>query len=544
MKYEKHVNQTKTSQSEQIPGKDQVKNSAGGFSFAVNPWVKLDRFLILGTEGGSYYAKEKELTIANAKNVEKCIKSDGLRAVSRITEISMSGRAPKNDPAIFALAMASKLGDDNTRKAARDAISKVCRTGTHLFTFARAIEAFGGWGRGTRNAVASWYNLMDEKKLMYQVAKYQQRDGWSHRDLMRLSHPKTTDAKRNAVYKWVVKGELDSSIDSGVIYGFERAKAATDVKDLVKIIEKYELPHECVPTQFKNNPDVQEALLEHMPLTALIRNLGNMSKSGLLKPLSNATSKVIKRLGDDQELRNARIHPIHVLTALMTYKSGHGFRGGNSWTVVNSIVDALDDAFYGSFKHVQPTGKRIMLALDISGSMGSGEIAGVPGLTPRVGAAAMAMAIARVEKNFFVVGFTSGAKNEWTNSKTPRTMWGGSGISEIAISPKMRLDSVVQTTAALPMGGTDCALPMIYAKEKGLNVDAFIVLTDNETWAGKIHPSQALVDYRKSSGIPAKTVVVGMVANDFTIADPNDAGMLDVVGFDSNVPTIISDFIQ
>ena len=31
-------------------------------------------------------------------------------------------------------------------------------------------------------------------------------------------------------------------------------------------------------------------------------------------------------------------------------------------------------------------------------------------------------------------------------------------------------------------------------------------------------------------------------ANGFTIADPNDAGMLDVVGFDTATPQVISDF--
>jgi hypothetical protein len=53
---------------------------------------------------------------------------------------------------------------------------------------------------------------------------------------------------------------------------------------------------------------------------------------------------------------------------------------------------------------------------------------------------------------------------------------------------------------------------------------------------------QALRQYRDRTGIPARLVVVGMVSNRFTIADPKDAGMLDVVGFDTSAPTIISQF--
>ena len=104
------------------------------------------------------------------------------------------------------------------------------------------------------------------------------------------------------------------------------------------------------------------------------------------------------------------------------------------------------------------------------------------------------------------------------------------------------MDIVWREVAALPMGGTDCALPMRWALAQRQDVDVFMVLTDSETWAGKVHPVQALAEYRRALNPNAKLVVVGMVANNFTIADPNDAGMLDVVGFDSAAPAVIADF--
>jgi 60 kDa SS-A/Ro ribonucleoprotein len=85
---------------------------------------------------------------------------------------------------------------------------------------------------------------------------------------------------------------------------------------------------------------------------------------------------------------------------------------------------------------------------------------------------------------------------------------------------------------------------MIYAKENKLEVDAFVVYTDNETWCGGIHPVQALNNYRQASGIDAKLIVVGMTATQFSIADPNDPGMLDLVGFDASCPAIMSDFVR
>ncbi|MCL2316010.1 MAG: TROVE domain-containing protein, partial [Actinomycetia bacterium] len=110
------------------------------------------------------------------------------------------------------------------------------------------------------------------------------------------------------------------------------------------------------------------------------------------------------------------------------------------------------------------------------------------------------------------------------------------------ISPRQRLDDVLSAIWDLPFAGTDCALPMLWAARYEVPVDTFVVYTDSETWAGHVHPYQALRAYRDRMGIPAKLVVVGMTASDFSIADPTDAGMLDVAGFDAAVPGLIADF--
>ena len=42
----------------------------------------------------------------------------------------------------------------------------------------------------------------------------------------------------------------------------------------------------------------------------------------------------------------------------------------------------------------------------------------------------------------------------------------------------------------------------------------------------------------------AKLVVVAMAANQYSIADPNDAYQMDVAGFDASVPAVVSNFIR
>jgi 60 kDa SS-A/Ro ribonucleoprotein len=204
------------------------------------------------------------------------------------------------------------------------------------------------------------------------------------------------------------------------------------------------------------------------------------------------------------------------------YASGHGEKGRLTWKPVGQVVDALDAAFYASFEHVQPTGKRIMIGLDVSASMSAG-IAGTS-LSCCEASSALALITARVEKHVGIYRFNT-------------------GLESIDITPRMRLDDVLRKTRNINGGGTDCSLPMVYAKQKALDVDAFLVFTDNETWAGSIHPQQALRVYRAGGKPEAKEVVVGMTATEFSIADPKDPLTLDVVGFDLNTPQAISAFV-
>jgi 60 kDa SS-A/Ro ribonucleoprotein len=210
---------------------------------------------------------------------------------------------------------------------------------------------------------------------------------------------------------------------------------------------------------------------------------------------------------------------------MRVYGQGHGDRGSLTWEPVASVSAAMEDAFYKAFGFIEPTGKRVVFALDVSGSMDGNRIAGTA-LDARTAAAAMLMATVRVEERYETVAFS----HELVRMK--------------GINKNTSLPETLKIADEIPMGGTDCALPMIWAKKNDVKADAFVVYTDNETWFNRNqHPIQALRDYRTAMGIPAKLVVVGMTATDFSIADPDDNGNLDVVGFDTAAPNVISDFI-
>ena len=573
----------KTPQSRAIPGreKDMAKNNAGGVTFTISPMQMLERFLILGSDQPTYYSSAQKLTKDNAENIRACLKEDGKKTVDLIVNVSASGRAPKNDPALFALAVAScpDFGSPETAQYATSQLSKVARTGTHLMHYADYVKSMRGLGRNLKNAFGAWYTDKNESQLAYQLAKYQNRDGWGTKDLLALTHVKAVDGRKSALLAWARFGGLDAlknaaqnwstglekysgrvkwqgnsgrttdltaaevearraryqsaydilTGDSGntLIAAYEAAKKATSVGEIVKCIREGGLTHEMIPTQFKTSPEVWEALLEKMPLTAMIRNLGVMSKVGLLKPLSEASKTVVNRLNDTAYVRKSKVHPIQVLLAQGTYREGHGFRGSSTWTPVPNVIDALEGTFYAAFVNVVPTRKNMYLAIDVSGSMSwpSSVIQGT-GITAAQGAAAMAMVVARTEPNYAIYAFST-------------------GMQEIGITAKDTLSAALAKTARMSAGGTDCAQPILHAGSAGYEVDSFVTITDNESWAGAIHPIQALKNYRKARGkADVSLIAMAMTATQYSIADPNDAYNLNVVGFDANAPVLVADFIR
>ena len=540
-----------TPQTAPLPGSGQVANNAGGFSHQLDDAQRLQRFLILGSDQGSYYAKSTALTAENVGCLDRMIAAGrGVEAVALTEAISVNGRAPKQTPTMRVLATCARCDDLQTKTAAYAALAKVCRIPTHLFEFLEAAEkasgAATGWGRAHRKAVGNWYNGKSPMALASAVTKYQQRNGWAHLDALRLAHPKPADDVHACVFTYIAKGLAAAAQAHGEqpacqgVLSFLRAveamKACTDEAECAKLIADHRLVREHVPTALLSSTTVWGSLLEQMPLGALIRNLGKMSSIGLLVDGSPAAALVAGKLNDVAALKAARVHPFSVLVAHKQYGAGRGEKGSLTWPVCQLVVGALDSAFRLSFQAVQPSGKRFCLALDVSGSMtwsflggggggGYGSTGGGTTLSAHQASAAMALVTLATEPVCEVMAFS--------DTFQPLTM-----------QPNMSLAEANGATTGMSFGRTDCAQPMLWAMQQQKDFDCFVVYTDCETYAGSVHPCAALRQYRAALGIDdAKLIVVGMSSNGFTIADPSDPGMLDVVGFDAAAPGVMSDFV-
>ncbi|KAM8930350.1 RNA-binding protein RO60 [Pelodytes ibericus] len=520
----------------------QVPNSEGCYVWQVSDMNRLRRFLCFGSDGGTYYIEEKKLGYENADALIRLIEDGkGTEVVQEIKSFSQEGRAAKQEPGLFALAICSQCSDTKTKQAAFRAVPEVCRIPTHLFAFIQFKKDLkdgmkcGIWGRALRKAVSDWYNTKDGLSLAVAVTKYKQRNGWSHKDLLRLSHLKPINEGITLVMKYISKGwreaekaytekELSPATEKVLKYleATERVKRTMDELEVIHLIEEHRLVREHLLTCHLKSKEIWKTLLQEMPLTAMLRNLGKMTADSVLEPGSSEVSMVCERLNNEKLLKKARIHPFHILLALETYKKGHGIRGKLKWVPNSSIIEALDNSFYKTFKMVEPTGKCFLLAIDVSGSMDQQVLGSI--LNASTVAAAMCMLVARTEKNSHMVAFSD-------------------DIIPCPVTVDMSLPEVLEKMSDIPMGCTDCALPMLWAQKTNTVADVFIVFTDCETNVEDVHPATALMNYREKMGIPAKLIVCGLTSNGFTIADPEDRGMLDICGFDTAALDVIRNFI-
>ena len=462
----------------------------------VENWALLDRFLILGSEENTYRVGRWELDVEAAPAIRACLKTDGPRVVRTV----LDGSA--RDPALFVLALAAspKFADARTNAAALDALPRVARTGAQLRKFAAFCSNLRGWGRSLRSAIAQWYVSKPAAELARQLLESEDQQAWSHRDLLRLSHPRPATPAHNALFQWVVDGKrghlatadmLDGQLRP--IYAFELAKNAGTEDQVVHLIEDYRLGLEQVPPRWKNSPRVWEALLGSMSYLELVRTLGQLTAVGLVRPQSATTALVVARLLDRKRVENSKVHPIALLDAFRTYREAESF------TPVPSVIEALNSAFYMSFDNVRPSGRRIYLAVDANCSMGRSQCVGMPSLSAAMASLALSMIYAKTEP-FYTAGSFQGRQ----------------GVATLAIED---------------------------ALNRGLHVDAFVVVTDLEK-SGESAPRCALDLYRQSTGIATRLAVIAMAAEDCNMTDPNDPLQMSVAGFDASVPEILAQFVR
>ena len=526
MNYRFFTNKNKTTpQSQPLPGREaeMIQGRSGGWMFDGGEAQMLRRCLLVGTAQSTYYANKRELTEDFVDVVKQAVKENPSRVAQEIVSAS-DGRSINNSAPILALVLLSMGETPEAKRAFREIFPQVVRTGSHFYEWLSYTKSFRGFGKIIREVGTAWLSRDDVKGLAYQLLKYQQRHGFQHRDVLRLFHVKPDTADRDRLFSWVVNGweHLPSEIPSEAlaqIWWYEWLKRNPNRTH--EAIIKGRLTHEMAAPVGKMDTQAWQLLFNEMPIGAMLRNLGSLTQLEVLR--TDATENLDRLesvLNNKDYLRRGRIHPIDVLKALKTYKSGGSVgRSKKTWTPVPRIVDILEKTLELSFDTVKPTNKVFLHAVDISGSMSS-YVADSVGLTCCEIATTMALVTAKAEKNYAIRGFST-------------------QFTDLGISRRDSFSSALKKAQKHNFGATDASVAYDWAIKNKFKADVICFWTDSESWAGHKHPSVALRQYRQKVNPDVKAVYITLTPYRISLVDPKDDLSWDLAGFDPGIPRLI-----
>jgi 60 kDa SS-A/Ro ribonucleoprotein len=526
MSYQFYLNKsTNTPQKQPIPGREaeMIQGRSGGYMFKAQLWQTLRRCLLIGTAQSTYYAGKNALTNDFVNTLEKAIAENPAHVASEIVYAS-DGRAINNSAPIFALVLLSMGETPEAKKAFQEIFPQVVRTGSHFYEWLNYTKSVRGFGKIVREAGQSWLARENVKELAYQLLKYQQRQGFSHRDALRLFHVKPPTKEHNQLFQWVLNGweKLPQQIPSEAlaqIWWYEWLKRNPDKTH--HAISKGRLTHEMAAPVGKMDKQAWQLLFQDMPIGALLRNLGSLTEIGILQANAKKNlARVEKVLNSREHLRKGRIHPIDVLKALKTYQSGGQLgKSKKTWIPVPQIIDILEKALELSFDALPPTGKVFLHAVDVSGSMSCYTVDSI-GLSCCEIATTMALATAKAEKHYAIRGFST-------------------VFSDLGISAKDSFRDAIAKASNQNFGGTDASVAYDWMIKHKFYADVVCFWTDCESWAGRRHPSQALAEYRRLVNPNVKAVYVTLAPYQISLVDPQDPLSWDMAGFDPGAPRLI-----
>ncbi|XP_061178991.1 RNA-binding protein RO60-like [Saccostrea echinata] len=512
---------------------------------------KLKQFLILGGPNSVYHphSVSHSSTKIDLSFIHRLIAGGrGKDVVRVIKQYSLEGRAAKQNAILRALAVCSTSSDLVTKREANRIIPDVCRIFDHLIKFIKFSQedAVGKkWGRARRKAISNLYNNYPggPMKLAYHVTKYRKRGNMSHKDVIRLAHVKPFNQEVQYILGYIIRGlnganlnihhpspELESV--KNYIQGVEEARRCRtrgDEAHLIHLIETHQLCHEHVRKEFLNKPEIWHALLQHMPIHAVIRNLNSLASNEVFNLYDGDVNIVAQKLNDLGLLNEARVHPFEILTAYFQHKSGERTARGNVFTPSETILCALEEAFYKSLKPRTDIfeARSVRMAFGIDLTISPSDCVVSAKITSRQAVTGILLELIRYVNTYHVLPF------------------GASDIcSPLPISPDDRLQNVENSLFVGGVESSNLTKPIDFAIRNQLEVNVFVLFT-SKTYTEQEHYQlkDAMDRYRSQpwAGREPRLVVVDVVGNQSPISSYEE-DFLRIEGADSQVVNVIKQF--
>jgi 60 kDa SS-A/Ro ribonucleoprotein len=433
----------KTFRGAMLPTAD-VRNEEGAPAYAYAPRHQLAQLAATGCLGATFYASAEdqlEVVLALTRELD----------AEFIAKAAIHARAAghmKDMPALLLAVLAVK----DVRLLAK-VFGRVIDSGKMLRAFVQIVRS-GVTGRkslGSRPKalVQHWLVTASEAQLLHASIGTQP----SLADVVKMVHPKPTEAWRAAWFAWLIGKPYDEAALPPETKAFERYKRA---------LRAGESPGEL--------PDVPYQLLTALDLTTvewtaiarkgswqMVRqNLNTFARHGVFDE-PGMVEVIAAKLRDRDAIARARVLPYQLLAA---FKSTPG-------EVPTEVRSALQDAMDTALANVPAIAGQVVVCPDVSGSMRS-PVTGQRGTATSkvlcVDVAAL-VAAALIDAN-----------------PLARVLPFEQRVVDIDLNPRDSVMTNAQKLAAIGGGGTNVSAPLERLVEQRATVDLVVIVSDNQSW--------------------------------------------------------------
>lgn len=421
-----------------VPATDAV-NEAGGRAYAMSDRHALAQYAATGCLNNTFYASAAQ-QLDHVRSL--CARVDPTFLAKTAVYTREKGFM-KDMPALLLAELATRDGELLER-----IFSRVCDNGKMLRNFVQIVRS-GATGRrslGSRpkRLVQRWLDRRSDA----QVFAASVGNSPSLADILRMVHPRPTDAGRRALYGYMLGRPYDVGALPECARAYENFKAG--YTDQV--------------------PDVPFQMLTSLPLSdrawqtiagsggwqMLRMNLNTFVRHGVFHE-PKLVKRIAQRLADPAEVRRARAFPYQLMVAHAQIDP----------QVPRPVREALHAAMEAAIANVPEIDGQIYVLPDVSGSMHSPVTGARKGSTTKVRcvdvAALVAAAFLRRNHSAEVLPFHT--------KVLPTSLTAHDSVLTNA-----------EKLARLPGGGTDCAAPLRELNRRKARGDLVVFISDNESW--------------------------------------------------------------
>jgi 60 kDa SS-A/Ro ribonucleoprotein len=481
-------------------------NEAGGTAYKLTPKAALAQYSATGCFSQTFYADaaeqlDKVLALARELDAE---------FVARTAVYARESGFMKDMPALLVAVLSTK-----DKALFERVFPRVIDNGKMLRNFVQIMRS-GATGRKSlgslpKRMVREWF----EKRRPETIFKQSIGQSPSFADVLKMVHPKPSDAEKEALYGYFIGREIDADKLPGIVKNFERFKASesTDVPDV---------PFQMLTALPISSKEWTE-IARNAPWQMTRMNLNTFQRHGVFAS-GEMVGIIADRLRDREAIKRAKVFPYQLLNAFTA--------ASKNTEIPRAITEALQDAMEIATENVPEIDGKVYVFPDISGSMQSPATGYRKGATSTVRcldiAALVAAAILRKNPTAEVIPFSD-------------------NVVEARLNPRDSVMTNANKLASLPSGGTNCSAPLRRLNQYGSNADLLIYVSDNESWMDSNRSwnsgTETMKQWNefKTRNPQAKLVCIDIQPYAHTQAQER-ADILNVGGFSDQVFTLLAEF--